>query len=73
MVDCEIVQRRAILTPQVEQIRKTTGDAQRHVRALALQEHVGRDGGAVHESFDTASAKGAHGVQHCFALIGRRR
>ena len=53
----EVVERRTILSREMEQVGEPIRRDQRDACAGALEQHVGGDGGAVHESRDGQSTK----------------
>src|SRR5207248_2975876 len=48
----QVVQRRAVLTPQPEQVLEPTGRDEHHAGAAAFEQRVGRDRGAVDQELD---------------------
>ena len=71
IVDGEIVQRGAILSPQVQHVREPLRHAEGHASALALEQHIRRDRGPVHESIDVRSGERAQRLENTLALIRR--
>ena len=49
VIACQIVQRRAILTPQPQHILKAGRRHERHPRTAALEQGVGGDGGSMNQ------------------------
>ena len=73
MMRRKVVERRAILTSQLEQVGSSGRRAQDDARPGALEEHVGDDRGPVNDRFDRVGLiETTHGLLDPFALIGGR-
>jgi hypothetical protein len=75
MMPCEIVERRAILPAQLEQVGRTRCRTQHHACAGSLEQSVGRHGRAMRDVRDVARphAERRERIEHSLALIARRR
>ena len=68
----QVVQRAAILPPEVQEVREALGHTERDASALAFQEHVGRDGRSMHEPVDVGLIERTQRLDHALALVRRR-